>query len=88
MLERYTVCTRAMLLRTTLLRLGEGWVLTRGGQGQERAGRGGGGQCVRHRQAGRAAAHHTSPPQLLHAAPLTDLTDARTLWRITVKESS
>lgn len=26
--------------------------------------------------------------QLLHAAPLTDLTDARTLWRITVKESS
>ena len=24
--------------------------------------------------------------QLLHAAPLTDLTDARTLWRITVKE--
>lgn len=26
--------------------------------------------------------------QLLHAAPLTDLTDARTLWRITVKEAS
>lgn len=25
--------------------------------------------------------------QLLHAAPLTDLTDARTLWRITVKEA-
>lgn len=25
--------------------------------------------------------------QLLHAAPLTDFTDARTLWRITVKES-
>lgn len=25
--------------------------------------------------------------QLLHAAPLTDLTDARTLWRITVKDS-
>jgi taurine dioxygenase len=24
--------------------------------------------------------------QLLHAAPLTDLTDARTLWRVTVKE--
>lgn len=26
--------------------------------------------------------------QLLHAAPLTDLRDARTLWRITVKEKS
>lgn len=26
--------------------------------------------------------------QLLHAAPLTDLTDARTLWRITVKEQA
>lgn len=26
--------------------------------------------------------------QLLHAAPLTDLTQARTLWRVTVKESS
>lgn len=26
--------------------------------------------------------------QLLHAAPLTDLTDARTLWRITVKEKA
>lgn len=26
--------------------------------------------------------------QLLHAAPLTDLTHARTLWRITVKEAS
>lgn len=26
--------------------------------------------------------------QLLHAAPLTDLTDARTLWRITVKEAA
>lgn len=25
--------------------------------------------------------------QLLHSAPLTDLTDARTLWRITVKEA-
>ena len=25
--------------------------------------------------------------QLLHAAPLTDFADARTLWRITVKES-
>ena len=24
--------------------------------------------------------------QLLHSAPLTDLTDARTLWRITVKD--
>ncbi len=26
--------------------------------------------------------------QLLHAAPLTDLTDARTLWRITIKEQA
>lgn len=26
--------------------------------------------------------------QLLHAAPLTDLSDARTLWRVTVKEKS
>lgn len=26
--------------------------------------------------------------QLLHAAPLTDLTEARTLWRITVKEAA
>ena len=25
--------------------------------------------------------------QLLHEAPLTDFTDARTLWRITVKEA-
>lgn len=25
--------------------------------------------------------------QLLHAAPLTDFADARTLWRITVKET-
>jgi taurine dioxygenase len=25
--------------------------------------------------------------QLLHAAPLTDFSDARTLWRITVKEA-